>query len=310
VECIEDKEALQNFLGTPETPYTALDPEHPVTFGPYMNDPDLINNKKQHSLAMEAARRVIPEVFEELAELTGRSWPVMDAYHMEDAEVAVVMLNSAAETAKEVADRFRRDGHKVGVLSPNVLRPFPTDLIREYLSGVKAIVVGDRADSYGADGGNLSLEVRAAIQVDPDNRTRVLTRIYGLGGKDFDDGDAAEFFSQALEVVKTSRVDEAFAYHGTYAGTQATLGHGRGSRPHCTGARRLSGLRRFSGIEPGLQCVGGRHRGAVPDRLRHGGHHRLPQDSPPGHLYSQPVPERRGNHVRTGGDVSRTEAAG
>ncbi|NCF61927.1 MAG: pyruvate synthase [Gammaproteobacteria bacterium] len=218
VECIEDKEALQNFLGTPETPYTALDPEHPVTFGPYMNDPDLINNKKQHSLAMEAARRVIPEVFEELAELTGRSWPVMDAYHMEDAEVAVVMLNSAAETAKEVADRFRRDGHKVGVLSPNVLRPFPTDLIREYLSGVKAIVVGDRADSYGADGGNLSLEVRAAIQVDPDNRTRVLTRIYGLGGKDFDDGDAAEFFSQALEVVKTSRVDEAFAYHGTYAG--------------------------------------------------------------------------------------------
>ncbi len=218
VELIEDKEALKNFLGTPNTPFTALDPKHPVTFGPYMNDPDLINNKKQHSLAMEAARRVIPEVFEELAELTGRHYPVLDAYRMDDADVAVVLLNSAAETAKEVADRLRTEGRKAGVLSLNVLRPFPTELIRKALSDVKAVVVGDRADSYGADGGNLSLELRAAIQVDPDNHTRVLTRIYGLGGKDFDDSDAEDFFNQALETMETGQVKEVFAYHGTYAG--------------------------------------------------------------------------------------------
>jgi pyruvate ferredoxin oxidoreductase alpha subunit len=227
VECVEDPEALQEFLGTPETPYTALDPKHPVTFGPYMNDPDLINNKKQHSLAMEAARQVIPDVFRELTKLTGRSYPVMDAYRMDDAEVAVILLNSAAETAKEVADRLRSQGKKVGVLSLNVLRPFPVDLIREALADVKAIVVGDRADSYGADGGNLSLEVRAAIQIDPDNRTRVLTRIYGLGGKDFDDSDAEEFFRQALEAAETGHVAEPFAYHGTYAGdVEKTVDHG------------------------------------------------------------------------------------
>jgi pyruvate ferredoxin oxidoreductase alpha subunit len=227
VECFDDAERLQAFLGTPKTPFTALDPEHPVTFGPYMNDPDLINNKKQHSLAMEAARRVIPEVFAELAELTGREWPVIDAYRMDDAEVAVVMLNSAAETAKEAADGFRREGRKVGVLSLNVLRPFPADLIRRHLAKVKAVVVGDRADSYGADGGNLSLEVRAAIQLDPDNRTRVLTRIYGLGGKDFDDSDAREFFNEALKTAETGEVGEAFAYHGTYAGEPGkTVDHG------------------------------------------------------------------------------------
>jgi pyruvate ferredoxin oxidoreductase alpha subunit len=218
VRVVEDRERLQAFLGSVEPPYTALDPEHPVTFGPYMNDPDLINNKKQHSLAMEAARRVIPEVLAELGALTGRSYPVADAYRMEDAEVAVVLLNSAAETAKEVADRLRRDGEKVGVLSLNVLRPFPGDLVRKALAGVKAIVVGDRADSYGADGGNLSLEVRAAIQLDADNRTRVLTRIYGLGGKDFDDSDAEAFFREALETAATGRVESHFAYHGAFAG--------------------------------------------------------------------------------------------
>ena len=218
VECIEDQDKLKNFLGEAVTPFTALDPKHPVTFGPYMNDPDLINNKKQHSLAMEAARHLIPEVFAELHELTGRHYPVLDAYRMDDAEVAVVLLNSAAETAKEVADRLREEGHKVGVLSANVLRPFPADLFRRELSAVKAIVVGDRADSYGADGGNLSLEVRAAIQIDPDNRTRVLTRIYGLGGKDFVDSDAEQFFRDALKAAETGRVDEPFAYHGIYAG--------------------------------------------------------------------------------------------
>jgi len=137
---------------------------------------------------------------------------------MDDAEVAVVLLNSAAETAKEVADRLRREGRRVGVLSLNVLRPFPTEGIRQALRGVKAVVVGDRADSYGADGGNLSLELRAAIQVDPDNHTRVLSRIYGLGGKDFDDSDAQTFFEEALAAADTGRVEVPFAYHGVYAG--------------------------------------------------------------------------------------------
>ena len=199
VETITDKDALKAFLGEPETPYTALDPKRPVTFGPYMNDPDLINNKKQHSLAMEAARKVIPEVFKDLEKLTGRSYSTIESYRMEDAEAAVVLLNSASDTAMAVADKLREEGQKVGVISLNVLRPFPGDLVRDALRGVKAVVIGDRADSYGADGGNLSLEVRAAIQVDPDNTTRVATRVYGLGGKDFDDDDAEAFFKLALE---------------------------------------------------------------------------------------------------------------
>ena len=218
VETITDKEALQAFLGTNEPPYTALDPKKPVTFGPYMNDPDLINNKKQHSMAMEAARKVIPEVFAEFEQLTGRSYPVVDRYRMDDAEAAVVLLNSAAETAKAVADTLRDQGQRVGVLSLNVLRPFPAELIRDALKGVKAIVVGDRADSYGADGGNLSLEVRAAIQLDPENTTRVATRVYGLGGKDFDDDDAEAFFRLALEGAENGSFEETFAYHGTFKG--------------------------------------------------------------------------------------------
>jgi len=164
IQVFDDPEAVRRFLGTrPDFP-TPFDMDHPKTFGPYMNDPDLINNKVQLSKAMDAARRVIPDVLAELEALTGRAYPMLDAYRMDDAEAAVVLVNSAAETAKETADELRERGQAVGVLSPNVLRPFPAEGFRHALQRVRAVTVGDRADSYGADGGNLSLEIRAALQ--------------------------------------------------------------------------------------------------------------------------------------------------
>ena len=226
IQVFDDPKAVQDFLGKrPEYP-SPLDTEHPATFGPYMNDPDLINNKVQLSQAMQAARRVIPEVLAELEALTGRSYPVMDAYRMDGAETAVVLLNSSAETAKETVDALREKGRKVGVLSPNVLRPFPAEEFRDQLRGVKAVTIGDRADSYGAGGGNLSLEVRAAIQEDPRNTTRVVSRIYGLGGKDFYAADAEVFFDQAAEAAASGKVAEPFAYHGATPGVA-----GRGAKP-------------------------------------------------------------------------------
>ncbi|HTJ61518.1 MAG TPA: thiamine pyrophosphate-dependent enzyme [Candidatus Saccharimonadales bacterium] len=218
IQVFDDLGPIRAFLGERPAFPTPLDLEHPATFGPYMNDPDLINNKVQLSQAMEAARRVIPAVLAELAGLTGRGYPMVDAYRMDDAEAALVLLNSAAETAKETVDRLRTNGEQVGVLSLNVLRPFPAEELRRVLRPVRAATIGDRADSYGAGGGNLSLEVRAAIQLDPGNRTRVLSRVYGLGGKDFYAADAARFFADALAAARGEAVD-TFAYHGATPGS-------------------------------------------------------------------------------------------
>ena len=226
LQLFDDRDAIRAFLGKrPQFP-TPFDMAHPKTFGPYMNDPDLINNKVQLSQAMAAAESVIPEVFANLELLTGRRYAVLDSYGMDDAETAVVLMNSAAETAKDVADQHRAAGRAVGVLSPNVLRPFPSEQFRRALRRVRAVTVGDRGDSYGAKGGNLSLEVRAALQGDPENDTLVVSRVYGLGGKDFDASDAQVFFDEAMSAAVSGTVATPFAYHGATPGEP-----GRGAKP-------------------------------------------------------------------------------
>ncbi len=223
-----DEETVRRFVGEAHAPITTLDFEHPVTIGPYMNDPDLINNKYQLKLAFDAARTVIPACFQEFARLSGRHYPVVERYGPDDAEVALVLLNSAAETAKEAADQLRRQ--RVGVVSLTVLRPFPAEELREALRPFTAVVIADRADSYGANGGNLSLEIRAALQEDPKNKTICLSRIYGLGGKDFTVEDATHLFKQAFAALKRRASVPAFDYLGHTPGTPAAAGAGNGRK--------------------------------------------------------------------------------
>ena len=220
VELFEEHQVVRDFLGPFHETVAALDPRHPITVGPYMNDPDLINNKFQLNLAMQAALHVLPEVFEEYEALSGRHYELVDLYRMEDAEVALLLLNSAAETAKDAADRLRERGIKAGVVSPNVLRPFPAQALRDALRGVRAVVIGERADSYGSGGGPLSHEVKSALKDDPDNDTLCLTRIYGLGGRDFYLEDAENFFGLALVALAGAEV-APFDYYGVEPGDPA-----------------------------------------------------------------------------------------
>ncbi|UCH34681.1 MAG: pyruvate synthase [Armatimonadota bacterium] len=218
VRHFENPQVVRDWLGEPQTPITALDPERPVTIGPYMNDPDLINNKYQLHLAMEAARAALPGVFAEYGDLSGRHYPVVDVYRADDAEAVLVILNSAAETAKDAADRLREAGTKVGVVSLNVFRPFPGQEIRDALRGVKSVLIADRADSFGAGGGNLALEVKAALKDDPGNRATCLARVYGMGGKDFYMDDAEHMLREALEAAQSGGLGRAFDYHGATPG--------------------------------------------------------------------------------------------
>ncbi|MBO8170659.1 MAG: pyruvate synthase [Bacillaceae bacterium] len=215
VQTIAERKDVHDFIGpVPKGYVNALDRDNPVTIGPYMNEPDYINNCYQQSMAMYRAEKVFERIASEYAELTGRHYPLLDLHRMEDAEVAVFLLNSAAEITKDVVDRLREKGIKAGSISPNMIRPFPQKQIAEALKNVKAVVVGDRADSYGGYGGNMVNEVKAALQTYGNGDTMVISRIYGLGGKDFYADDAEHFFQLALDAVEKGYVEKPFDYWG------------------------------------------------------------------------------------------------
>ena len=218
VEIFSDLQVIRDFLGPFVPTVSSVDPRKPVTIGPYMNDPDLINNKKQQSDAMIRSHAVIRKVFAEFEALSGRKYDFLDLYRMEDAEAALFILNSAAETAKEAVDALRKEGKKVGLIRPNVIRPFPLEEVRQALRKVKGLVVADRQDNYGAYGGAMTLEVKAAIQGVKEIETMVASRIYGIGGKEFFVEDAEAMLREALEIARTGKVKVPYDYFGANPG--------------------------------------------------------------------------------------------
>lgn len=218
-EVFAKDEDVRNFLGEYKPAFHALDKDHPVTIGSYMNEPDLMNNKFQLHLAMEEARTVIPAVFKEYGGLTGRTYDVVEAYQYEDAEALLFALGSTYDTAKVAVDKLRAEGKKVGVVTMNILRPWPKEELYGLCKNAKAILVADRQDSYGAGGGNMSLELKATLQ-DYRADIEVLSRVYGLSGRDFYIEDGIEMLNDALEAAQRSKTPAKFHYHGHYKGKQ------------------------------------------------------------------------------------------
>lgn len=208
----ENDEDVKQFVGDKKETYPFFDFEHPITVGSYMNEPDLINNRYQLHLAMEEARKALPKLFEEYETFSGRKYQNLEGYRNEDAKTLLILLGSSFDTAMEAVDRLRENGKEAGLITLHTLRPFPAKEIHEACKNAANILVADRQDSYGAEGGNLSLEIRAAIQKHG-GKAKIKSVVYGLGGLDFYVDDAIKMFELA-EAEETPDFD----YYGVTKG--------------------------------------------------------------------------------------------
>ena len=209
---------VRKYIGEKKEDYPFLDLEHPITVGSYMNEPDLINNRYQLHLAMEKASEVLEELFVSFGEISGRQYGKVQGVGCEDSENVLVLLGSSYDTSIDAVTEMRDEGQKVGVATLNVLRPFPSKELADLLGQTNSIMVADRQDSYGAGGGNLSLEVRAAMQRYGRN-VRIKSLVYGLGGKDFYKEDAKAMISMAGDEIAPD-----FDYYGVEAGDEDESG--------------------------------------------------------------------------------------
>ena len=209
----ENDEDVRSYIGPKQEDYPFLDLEHPITVGSYMNEPDLINNRYQLHLAMEKVDQLLTELFASFKELSGREYGKVEGIHLDDAHNILVLLGSSYDTSIDAIEEMRAEGKKAGAATLHVLRPFPGKELAQLLCHADNILVADRQDSYGAGGGNLSLEVRAAVQK-TGSYARIKSLVYGLGGKDFFKEDAKEMIAWAEDPSKPD-----FAYYGVTKGS-------------------------------------------------------------------------------------------
>jgi pyruvate ferredoxin oxidoreductase alpha subunit len=143
-------------------------------------------------LAIENALGVFDEISDAFAHEFGRRYEAVEAYRLDDAEFAFVMMGCFATKARDAVDRLRAAGVKIGLLRPRLFRPFPEAQIRRQLEGKKAVAVIDQNISMGR-GGILHGEVASALYGVAGGPV-IASFIGGLGGRDI---FAEEFYEIA-----------------------------------------------------------------------------------------------------------------
>ena len=209
-----DDASVSGFVGEYRPKNPLLNTEAPALHGSFagLGGP-FFEFKRQQREAMESARTVIKQVGDEYAQISGRPFDVIDTWGMDDAETAIVVLGSTAGNARHVARELRAQGQKVGVIKVRVWRPFPYAELAAALKGVKAVGVLDRAESFGAEGGPLFLEVRGALY-DLAERIPVVGYIYGLGGADVKLELIERVYQDLSDIAAGSAVPGSFVYLG------------------------------------------------------------------------------------------------
>jgi len=204
---------VKAFVGQYRPQWPLLDLAHPKTYGPLDFYDYYYEHKRQQVEAMQNAQQVILDVTAEFNQKFGRNYGLFEPYRLEDAEVALVIANSTAGTAKVVVDQLRDAGLKVGLLKLRVFRPFPAKEIVEALRHLKAVAVMDRSISFGAmdNAGPLFLEIAAALTLQG-VQMPLANYVYGLGGRDILPREIESVYRDLLTIAETGQATRMVTY--------------------------------------------------------------------------------------------------
>jgi len=208
---VEDDDEVKKFVGEYQPLYPLLDTDPKMTVGPIDFTDYYFEHKRNQLEGIENSPPVIEAVGKEFGQKFGREYGFWEEYRMDDAEICIVVMSSAAGTCKDAIDELRDEGKRIGLLKPRVFRPFPHQQLAEALKKMKAVAVLDRSTSPGAFGAPLFTEIRSALY-DFDQRPKIVNYVYGLGGRDI----MIENFKQVAEklekIAETGKVDEIYGY--------------------------------------------------------------------------------------------------
>ena len=219
---LEEDTAVKAFVGEYNPEHALIGRDHPLAVGPYDTCPYCMEHKVQQAEAMKNAKRAILDVAADFEKTFGRKYGFFEAYRMEDAQVALVLIGSTAGTAKACVEQLRAQGVKAGLIKLRVFRPFPMKEIAAALSHVKAVAVMDKSEGNSACGGPLFAEVRSACY-DLERRPMMIDVVYGLAGRDCAVEDIEKVYRHLLNMVATGETGPRYIHMGQRSNQQEVL---------------------------------------------------------------------------------------
>lgn len=208
---VEDDEEVRRFVGEYLPIYPLLDTSRRFTVGSIDFTDYYFEHKRSQIEGIENSPRVIEQVGQEFGQKFGRYYGFFEPYRLDDAELAIVVMSSAAGTCKDAIDELRDEGLKIGLLKPRVFRPFPYEKIAEALKDKLAVAVLDRSSSPGAFGAPLFTEIRSALY-DYEKRPKIINYIYGLGGRDIKIEHFKEVAQNLVRIATTGKIKSYVGY--------------------------------------------------------------------------------------------------
>ncbi len=194
---VPDMEQVDDFLPKFD-PRFKLDVDEPYGFGSLVMPDMYMEFRFKINEAMEAARQGWRDVEKQFKNHFGRNHGgLLEFYKCEDADAVLVMAGSIASTAKDVVDKLRSEGKKVGLARIRVYRPFPVEEMRKLANMVNVIGVCDHSYTFG-HWGPMAQEVRGALYGQADIPT-IKNYIVGLGGKDMTPEVIEKIYQKTLE---------------------------------------------------------------------------------------------------------------
>lgn len=115
--------------------------------------PNIVTSLELRSEEMEIINLRLQAKYAEIQQKEVR----YEKYMCDDAEYLICAFGSAARIAKKVIEVARNEGHKVGLLRPITLWPFPTQQVQELAHHVKGIL------SLEINAGQMIEDIRQAV---------------------------------------------------------------------------------------------------------------------------------------------------
>ena len=179
-----------------------LSPEHPFIRGTAQNSDTFFQAREAVNPYHERTPGIVEGAMKRFAARTGRRYRLFEYEGAPDADRVLILMGSAAETARAAAAVLRAAGEKVGVLQVRLFRPFSVaHLLAALPDQVRRIAVLDRTKEPGGAGEPLFQDIvtslaGAVARGERATMPQVIGGRYGLSSKEFTPAMAKAAFDE------------------------------------------------------------------------------------------------------------------